>query len=80
MRDVFVANGRDAQIGKYAFGFSWGAWTALLIASLLFCLGVRGGNSGGGGTGTRFGRRSRSQRSRKSYDMGTRRQVKDEYS
>ncbi|KND89810.1 Protein SUR7 [Tolypocladium ophioglossoides CBS 100239] len=81
-RDQFHDEGRDAQIGSYAFGFLWGSFVALLIADVLFCLGMRGdkyhsaGGGGGGGGGPRFWRRNRSTRSR-SYDG---RRVKDEYS
>ncbi|EAQ89572.1 hypothetical protein CHGG_06191 [Chaetomium globosum CBS 148.51] len=38
MRDVFIREGRDASLGRYAFGFSWGAWALLLISTILFCL------------------------------------------
>jgi len=38
MRDVFLRDGRDASLGRYAFGFSWGAWALLLISTVLFCL------------------------------------------
>jgi hypothetical protein len=41
MRNVFVSEGRDASIGKWAFGFGWGAWAALLISTVLFCLSRR---------------------------------------
>ncbi|KAI0835473.1 SUR7/PalI family-domain-containing protein [Hypoxylon sp. FL0890] len=76
MRNVFIANGRTASLGQYAFGFCWGSWTALLIATILFCIGIRGGDSGTYG-GRRWGRQ-RSVRSRRSYDLNGRR-VKDEY-
>lgn len=76
-RDAFQAAGRDASLGRYAFGFSWGAWAALFIATVLFILGLRGDKSGGGGG--RSWRRSKSTRSRRSYDVGSRR-VKDDYS
>lgn len=73
-RNAFLADNRTATIGKYAFGFSWGAWVALLIATVLFFLGTRRSD---GVSSTRF-RRSRSTRSHRSYDMGSRR-VKDDY-
>ncbi|KAK4156750.1 SUR7/PalI family-domain-containing protein [Chaetomidium leptoderma] len=38
MRNVFVSAGREASLGRYAFGFSWGAWALLLISTILFCL------------------------------------------
>ncbi|KAH7376988.1 SUR7/PalI family-domain-containing protein [Plectosphaerella cucumerina] len=77
-RDAFLAAGRDASVGRYAFGFGWGAWAALLIATVLFGLGIRSDRSGGGGGG-RSWRRRKSTRSRRSYDVGSRR-VKDDYS
>jgi hypothetical protein len=75
-RNAFLNDGRDAHVGTYAFGFAWGSWAALLIASILFCMGTRGDRAGKTG-GRRWGR-SRSTRSRRSYDIGSRR-VKDEY-
>ncbi len=41
MRDAFHGDGRDAQVGSYAFGFAWGSWTALLIATVLFFASTR---------------------------------------
>ncbi|EOO01641.1 putative sur7 protein [Phaeoacremonium minimum UCRPA7] len=76
-RDAFKHDGRDASIGRYAFGFTWGAWAALFIASVLFCLGVRSRNDGV--SDRRGWRRRRSTRSRRSYDVGSKR-VKDDYS
>jgi hypothetical protein len=38
MRNVFASEGREASLGRYAFGFSWGSWAALLISTILFCL------------------------------------------
>ncbi|KAK8132249.1 Fmp45p [Apiospora kogelbergensis] len=85
-RNAFAADGRDASLGRYAFGFSWGAWACLFLSMLLFFLGTRAGkdkapagpSTGGGWGRSRFGRK-RSVRSRRSYDMGSRR-VKDDYS
>lgn len=79
-RDAFRAADRDAEIGMYAFGFSWGAWVALFISLILFCGGVRDKDAGYGGYGggPTFSRRRRSVRSRRSYDMGGRR-VKEDY-
>ncbi|KAJ4298781.1 Eisosomes component [Collariella sp. IMI 366227] len=31
----------DASLGRYAFGFGWGSWTALLISTVLFCMARR---------------------------------------
>lgn len=77
-RDAFIANGQAASIGTYAFGFSWGAWAALLIAAMLFCAGFRSGRRSDRVSSSRRWRRSRSTRSRKSHELGSRR-VKDEY-
>ncbi|KEY65238.1 hypothetical protein S7711_08776 [Stachybotrys chartarum IBT 7711] len=71
-RDAFNSNGRDASLGRWAFGFAWGGFTALLIATVLFCIGTRGEKGYSG----RSWRRSRSVRSR-NYEG---RRVKDEYS
>ncbi|KAI1635966.1 SUR7 protein [Biscogniauxia mediterranea] len=75
MRNAFHSAGRDASLGAYGFGFSWGSWAALFIATVLLCMGIRG--EGGSGRGFRLGRK-RSVRSRRSYDLGSRR-VKDDY-
>jgi len=80
-RDAFHRAGRDATLGRYAFGFSWGSWFALLLASILFCLAMgRGDSAPAAPTGRRWGRRRQSTRSRMSYDVGGGRRVKDEYS
>lgn len=78
MRDAFLAAGMDAHIGIYAFGFAWGAWAALLIATGLLAAGVRGGSKADRSRSRRWGRRQRSVRSRRSHEMGSRR-VKDNY-
>jgi hypothetical protein len=79
MRNQFHSVGRDASIGQYAFGFTWGAWAALFISMVLFFAGIRGSKDtySSGGSGLNWGRR-RSVRSHRSYDMNGRR-VKDEY-
>jgi len=71
-RNHFHSAGRSASLGRYAFGFAWGSFAALLIANVLFCLGIRGEKGYSG----RSWRRSRSVRS-KNYDG---RRVKEEYS
>lgn len=76
-RNAFLSAGREATIGTYAFGFSWGAWAALLIATVLFCIGIRG-EKGGVKSPSRFSRK-RSVRSRRSFDVGSSRRVKDDY-
>lgn len=78
-RDAFTRVGRDASIGKYAFGFSWGAWTAMFIAIVIFCTGGRkdkhqtysSRKKAGGSFGARFFGRGRSRTPA--------RPVKDEY-
>lgn len=77
MRDQFLSVGRTADIGRYAFGFTWGAWAALFIALVLFCIGTRGQKDRVATGGARWGRK-RSVRSRRSYDLGNHR-VKDDY-
>lgn len=77
-RNAFRADGRDANIGVWAFGFSWGAWAALFISLVLYCIGTRAGKDRYSAGGSRWGRQ-KSVRSRRSYDMGSRR-VKDDYS
>ncbi|KAI0201740.1 SUR7/PalI family-domain-containing protein [Astrocystis sublimbata] len=78
MRDEFTRAGRSAHIGVWAFGFTWGAWAAIFIATVLFCLGVRSKSDDHvSSSGSRWGRK-RSVRSRRSYDVGNHR-VKDEY-
>lgn len=37
-RDSFHQIGVDANVGSYAFGFTWGAWIALLLSMILLCL------------------------------------------
>ncbi|KAH0495681.1 hypothetical protein TgHK011_009215 [Trichoderma gracile] len=72
-RNRFHDAGRSAQIGAYAFGFLWGSYAALLIAVVLFALGIRS-NSGFAlprRRSTKAGSRGRS------YDG---RRVKDDYS
>ncbi|KAL8290699.1 hypothetical protein RB597_008778 [Gaeumannomyces tritici] len=78
MRDAFLAAGTDAHIGTYAFGFAWGAWAALLIATGLLAAGVRGGSKADRSRSRRWGKRQRSVRSRRPHEMGSRR-VKDNY-
>lgn len=79
MRNAFVENNRSASLGTYAFGFSWGAWAALLISTILFCLARRTHHSPdlapAPTRGFGFGRR-KSVANRQSYDG---RRVKEEY-
>jgi len=82
-RDVFNANGMTASLGRYAFGFTWGAVAALFLASLGFfggcCIG-RNKDTTVRSTRRGFFRRNKSTRSRHSFvDTESQRRVKDEY-
>ncbi|EPE07505.1 cortical patch protein [Ophiostoma piceae UAMH 11346] len=46
-RNVFHSENRDAKLGRWAFGFSWGALAALMIAMLLLCVGTTKKANGG---------------------------------
>ncbi|KAG6039351.1 hypothetical protein E4U41_002852 [Claviceps citrina] len=72
-RNRFQSAGRDASLGRYGFGWIWGSYAALLIATVLFALGIRGDKSRAGGGGGMFRRRQ----STRSYEG---RRVKDDYS
>ncbi|CAK7198941.1 Eisosomes component [Sporothrix eucalyptigena] len=71
-RNVFHGVNRDAVLGAYGFGFSWGAVAALLIALILLCAGAtRKGNTANVDDGTngktsskRGWRRGRNRRNR----------------
>ncbi|KAK5656358.1 hypothetical protein OQA88_4738 [Cercophora sp. LCS_1] len=76
MRNAFIAEDRDAQIGAWAFGFAWGSWAALLISTILFCLGRRSKNDAPRTARRGWGFRRKNTHSRKSYDG---RRVKEEY-
>ncbi|KAH6973587.1 SUR7/PalI family-domain-containing protein [Ilyonectria sp. MPI-CAGE-AT-0026] len=75
-RNAFHSDNRSAKVGAYAFGFAWGSWAALFLATMLFCVGMRGGDKQSSSGGRSWGRRSRSVRSH-TYDG---RRVKDDYS
>jgi hypothetical protein len=71
-RNAFRKNGHRADLGKYAYGFSWGAVAVLFISTLAFCMAGSGRKSTTTtthyNTSTRrrgFFRRHRSVRSRK---------------
>ncbi|KAK3330637.1 SUR7/PalI family-domain-containing protein [Apodospora peruviana] len=76
MRNAFAADGRDASLGTYAFGFAWGAWTALLISTILFCIGRHSSKRDVTPRTQSRWRRTKSTRSARSYDG---RRVKEEY-
>ncbi|RKF57280.1 Protein SUR7 [Erysiphe neolycopersici] len=39
-RDSFLHVGIVAKVGPYAFGFTWGAWVALLLSMIMLYLGL----------------------------------------
>jgi len=86
-RNVFNSNGMSAQIGTYAFAFTWASVIALFIASIGFFGGCFvGRNKSNNNDGVRdrqtgFFRRQRSTRSRGSFidNESQRRVVKEEY-
>ncbi|KAH7381837.1 putative SUR7 family protein FMP45 [Cadophora sp. MPI-SDFR-AT-0126] len=91
-RDEFRDAGISASIGRYAFGFTWGAWAAMFIATIFLFMGcgvsrkgddhVRSTKRSGGGFGNiPFFRRQRSKRSNRGsfIDTESQRRVKEEY-
>lgn len=38
-RNHFRGDGREANIGKYSFGFMWAAMACLLLSTIMFCVG-----------------------------------------
>jgi len=88
-RNRFQGAGIGAKIGQYAFGFTWGAWACMLIATVFLFMGCgasdRKGHDGQvrtARTGSNMGffRRQRERRARGSFvDNESERRVKDEY-
>ena len=88
-RNVLQSNGHDAHIGKYAFGFTWGAWAAIFLATIFLFLGcgasnrkddkVRNTRSSGGGSSLIFWKRQRRSTRGSFVDNESQRRVKDEY-
>ncbi|KAG9244537.1 putative SUR7 family protein FMP45 [Calycina marina] len=89
LRNVFQANDMSASLGKYAFGFTWGAWAAMFLATLMLffgcCMGgrnkdhVRDAKTTNGNTGF-YRRQRRASATRHSFvDGESQRRVKDEY-
>ncbi|QIW99206.1 hypothetical protein AMS68_004724 [Peltaster fructicola] len=79
-RNAFLAAGQSADLGKYAYGFTWATFACWFLATLFFCVG---GSVGKESTNTKrsyFGRK-RSTRSRGSFidNDESGRRVKDEY-
>jgi len=44
-RKRFTDAGMSAKVGRYAFGFSWGAWAAMFLATVFLFLGCGAGGS-----------------------------------
>jgi len=84
MQKVFKANNIDAHLGKYAFGFTWGAWFAMFLATLMLFVGCGlGGRKDTTTTSANSGfyrRQRRQSATRHSFvDGESQRRVKDEY-
>lgn len=84
-RNEFRSAGINASIGRYAFGFTWGAWAAMFLAMIFLFLGSRSGSTDNvrarsSNRGTFF-RRNKSTRSKRGsfIDNDSQRRVKDEY-
>jgi hypothetical protein len=87
-RNAFHSAGVRANIGSYAFGFTWGAWAAMFLATIMLFLGFGLGGrndstkttkSTGGGIAGFFRRRRRRSARGSSVDNESQRRVKDEY-
>ncbi|KAE8443129.1 hypothetical protein EG329_002373 [Mollisiaceae sp. DMI_Dod_QoI] len=52
-RKRFTEAGMSAKVGKYAFGFTWGAWAALFLAAVALFVGCLAGSSREGKVRTR---------------------------
>jgi len=86
-RDRFRDSNMDAHIGSYAFGFTWGAWSALFMAMILLFAGCGLGGRKDTTTGTSggifrgFPGRHGSRRSTRGsfIDNEGQRRVKEEY-
>lgn len=87
LRNVLMANGMNASLGKYAFGFTWGAWFAMFLATLMLffgcCMGGRSKDhvsSSKSGNTAFYRRQRRASATRHSFvDGESQRRVKDEY-
>ena len=79
-RNAFNTNGQTATLGRYAYGFTWGAMACFLVSTVLFCLGGSvGKDRSNKSSKSSFGRK-RSTRSRGSFvDTESAHRVKDEY-
>lgn len=79
-RDAFHKAGLNANYGHYAFGWTWGAFAAYLVCTILYCVGGSVGKNDTPRTRKSYFSRKRSTRSRGSFiDSESQRRVKDEY-
>lgn len=80
-RNVFRNNNLTAEIGTYAFAFTWASTVALFFAAILFFGGCFVGRHSDGVSDRKSSfRRSKSTRSRGSFvDTESQRRVKEEY-
>ena len=78
-RNAFRSSGGSASLGRYAYGFTWGAMACYLLATILFCIGGRVGKNEKYQKKSYFGRKG-STRSRGSFvDNESHHRVKEEY-
>jgi len=92
-RNAFKSAGMSSSIGRYAFGFSWGAWAAIFLATIFLFLGCGAGGRSSRDDNVRSSRPARTgnvgffrrQRTTRSTNRGSfidnesQRRVKDEY-
>lgn len=89
-RNEFTRHGITAHIGRYALGFTWGAWAAMFLAMIMLYLGCGLGGRKESATSARasrsttagslpFWRRQRRARSNVGSMSDSQRRVKDEY-
>ncbi|EMC98254.1 hypothetical protein BAUCODRAFT_155457 [Baudoinia panamericana UAMH 10762] len=79
-RNALRSSGQTANIGVKAMAFTWAAFAAWLIATVLFCVGGGIGKDESRNTKSSYFGRKRSTRSRGSFiDSESQRRVKDEY-
>jgi len=76
-RNAFRANGTQANLGKYAYGFTWAAMACYLLATVLFCVG--GGVSKNKNSAPKRTRSTKSMSRGSFIDSESQRRVKDEY-
>ncbi|KAL3419981.1 SUR7 protein [Phlyctema vagabunda] len=83
MRNVFQKQDITARLGRYAFGFTWGAWAAMFLAMVLLFLGcgLGGSRKDKVSSDTSFFRRQRSRKSARGsfIDNDSAPRVKEEY-